>query len=68
MASRSRGSLLLVLVGFIVIFLASIVRSSKSVMTPSLSGSLYDTSFLNRSSFPSGFIFGTASASYQVIK
>ena len=27
----------------------------------------YDTASLNRSSFPIGFIFGTASASYQVI-
>lgn len=26
----------------------------------------YDTALLNRSSFPAGFIFGSASASYQV--
>ena len=30
--------------------------------------SSYDTASLNRTSFPSGFIFGTASASYQVSK
>jgi len=28
----------------------------------------YDTTSLNRTSFPRGFIFGTASAAYQVIK
>lgn len=27
----------------------------------------YGTALLNRSSFPEGFIFGTASASYQVM-
>lgn len=26
----------------------------------------YDTALLNRSSFPAGFLFGTASSSYQV--
>ena len=28
----------------------------------------YDTASLSRTSFPRGFIFGTASAAYQVIK
>ncbi|RXH90415.1 hypothetical protein DVH24_035179 [Malus domestica] len=37
------------------------LTSSKAAITPSR----YDTAFLNRSSFPAGFIFGTASASYQ---
>ncbi|BFG33504.1 hypothetical protein CerSpe_197780, partial [Prunus speciosa] len=36
-------------------------RSSKAAFVPSH----YDTAFLNRSSFPAGFIFGTASSSYQ---
>ena len=30
--------------------------------------SAYDTASLNRTSFPEGFIFGTAAAAYQVTK
>ncbi|ONH99228.1 hypothetical protein PRUPE_6G019100 [Prunus persica] len=37
------------------------LTSSKAAFVPSH----YDTAFLNRSSFPAGFIFGTASSSYQ---
>ncbi|XP_048422442.1 beta-glucosidase 12-like [Pyrus x bretschneideri] len=37
------------------------LTSSKAAITPSR----HDTAFLNRSSFPAGFIFGTASSSYQ---
>ncbi|RXH90413.1 hypothetical protein DVH24_035177 [Malus domestica] len=37
------------------------LTSSKAAITPTV----YDTAFLNRSSFPVGFIFGTASSSYQ---
>ncbi|KAM0998805.1 hypothetical protein EV2_005803 [Malus domestica] len=64
MASRSRGSILIQLIGFLVIVLASMVKSSR-VTIPRVSTDLYDTTSLNRSSFPTGFLFGTASAAYQ---
>jgi hypothetical protein len=44
------------------VFLASLIDNSIIAVTPSLNS----TDSLNRSSFPAGFIFGTASASYQV--
>jgi hypothetical protein len=48
-----------VLVGLLV-FVGLLIGNSIAV-TPS-----HDTASLNRSSFPAGFIFGTASAAYQV--
>ena len=45
----------------LLLFLASLTNNSIAV-TPSH----HSTASLNRSSFPAGFIFGTASASYQV--
>ncbi|KAK9924834.1 hypothetical protein M0R45_033182 [Rubus argutus] len=49
--------------GIVLLLLAGLTLTSIKALTPSIS--IYDTSFLNRSSFPAGFIFGTGSASYQ---
>jgi hypothetical protein len=46
----------------LLVFLGSLIDNSIAV-APSLN----NTASLNRSSFPAGFIFGTASAAYQVI-
>ena len=42
------------------------VAAGSSVDGYAMSSPILDVSSLNRSSFPSGFLFGTASASYQV--
>ncbi|KAL5567251.1 hypothetical protein UlMin_030415 [Ulmus minor] len=57
MASQNSISMLL---GLVLLALCSSV-TSKVAKIPSQ----YDTFFLNRSSFPRGFLFGTASSSYQ---
>ncbi|XP_024020309.1 beta-glucosidase 12-like [Morus notabilis] len=49
------------LIIIILLFGYSAIISSVAQKTPSQ----YDTVFLNRSSFPPGFIFGTASSAYQ---
>ena len=40
---------------------ASSIAAARNIPTQS-----YDSASLNRSSFPAGFVFGTASAAYQV--
>ncbi|XP_062171430.1 beta-glucosidase 12-like [Alnus glutinosa] len=45
----------------LLVFLASLIDNSIIAVTPCLNS----TDSLNRSSFPAGFIFGTASSSYQ---
>ncbi|KAK9941264.1 hypothetical protein M0R45_017877 [Rubus argutus] len=54
-----QGSMLLAIV---LLLLGFALRNGKASNTPP---AYYDTAFLNRSSFPAGFIFGTASSSYQ---
>ncbi|XP_062017442.1 beta-glucosidase 12-like isoform X3 [Rosa rugosa] len=54
-----QGSLLLA-IAFLVLGFG--FRNGKASNTPPAQ---YDTAFLNRTSFPAGFIFGTASSSYQ---
>jgi hypothetical protein len=56
-----QGSMLLAIV---LLLLGFALRNGKASNTPP---AYYDTAFLNRSSFPAGFIFGTASSSYQVL-
>ncbi|KAK9941275.1 hypothetical protein M0R45_017888 [Rubus argutus] len=69
--SISRGSsfLNIITISLIVIPFASLVRCSTRFTTiqatEDLSSDLYGTDFLNRTSFPAGFLFGTASSSYQ---
>ncbi|KAK9941276.1 hypothetical protein M0R45_017889 [Rubus argutus] len=71
MASISRGSSFLdiITISLIVIPLASLERGSATFTTTQasedLSSDRYGTAFLNRTSFPAGFLFGTASSSYQ---
>ncbi|PRQ35255.1 putative beta-glucosidase [Rosa chinensis] len=64
MVSISRGSsfLNIITISLIVIPFASLVRGSTS---DDLSSDRYATAFLNRTSFPAGFVFGTASSAYQ---
>lgn len=57
-AMAFQGSVLLSLL----VLVCSAVTSSSKATIPSQ----YDTGSLNRSSFPAGFIFGTASSAYQV--
>ncbi|KAK9933189.1 hypothetical protein M0R45_020393 [Rubus argutus] len=71
MAFLSRGSSILniITISLIVIPFTSLVRGSARFTTiqatEDLSSDLYGTHFLNRTSFPAGFLFGTASSSYQ---
>lgn len=55
-----QGCLLLLSLSMVVLG-SAVTTSSKAIIPPR-----YDTAFLNRSSFPAGFIFGTASSAYQV--
>ncbi|KAL5567248.1 hypothetical protein UlMin_030412 [Ulmus minor] len=57
MASKSS---IIMLLGLILLATGSVVTSEIAEIP-----SQYDTAFLNRSSFPTGFIFGTASSAYQ---
>ncbi|KAL3718690.1 hypothetical protein ACJRO7_003761 [Eucalyptus globulus] len=50
----------MLLTSFVVLVVLSSLIKSGATATP-----MYDTALLNRSSFPAGFLFGTASASYQ---
>lgn len=50
------------LLGVLLLIGLAVTNSKATAVMPSR----YDTAFLNRSSFPAGFIFGSASASYQV--
>ncbi|KAK9941277.1 hypothetical protein M0R45_017890 [Rubus argutus] len=71
MASISRGSSFLnaITISLIIIPFASLVRGSTRFNTTQasddLSSDLYGTAFLNRTSFPAGFVFGTGSSAYQ---
>ncbi|KAF3449150.1 hypothetical protein FNV43_RR09878 [Rhamnella rubrinervis] len=49
-----------ILLGLLVLVSSAVTSSSKATIPPN-----YDTASLNRSSFPAGFIFGTASSAYQ---
>lgn len=56
--------LILGLLGFIAISSSS---SVSLIETDNVTPNILDVSYLNRTYFPHGFLFGTASSSYQVL-
>ncbi|KAH7543603.1 hypothetical protein FEM48_Zijuj02G0201300 [Ziziphus jujuba var. spinosa] len=62
-SGQSQGSVVLVVSVLLVV--CGSVRSTSSKENTTTPTTYFDVSSLNRSSFPAGFIFGTASASYQ---
>ncbi|XP_004295223.1 PREDICTED: beta-glucosidase 12-like [Fragaria vesca subsp. vesca] len=50
--------------GIVLLLVAGFRLTNSEALSPSRTP-IYDTAFLNRTSFPEGFVFGTASAAYQ---
>ncbi|KAL6200677.1 hypothetical protein ACLB2K_030458 [Fragaria x ananassa] len=50
--------------GIVLLLVAGFRLTNSEALSPSRTP-IYDTAFLNRTSFPPGFVFGTASAAYQ---